>query len=569
MLVTLALALLLRLALLSVRWINADEGAHLLDARLVWQGMVPIIDYASRQPLYTYLLALFVKAFGTSLAAGRLLPLFASLAIAWMIYLIVRQLFDAASGWLAAAIYLFLPYTLIWSTVVKTEMPAVLFVCVSAWLFIQTLQQPRRWDLLLLAGMSAALAFYVRQSTLYLPVAVVLCLWIGEGFCKRLVWQKIAVFSAGFALVGAVVLWFYGGALTFEQMLFSQLNPLNLVWNRVAHSLGILPAAMRIVDREGFRILDQEVGYTLRAWRESILFSFFIVTAALWSLGRYLSKRNKPGKDPAYLFLALWIFILLLAYAFQSASRGFYSQYFLESLPAWLILAVPVIRGSLQGRHLLQRFVTVSGLFVLLFLAQRLMWQWRWPLWGHVVAAVVISAAVLLIRRYAFARETAPLTAAGLAVLMMTASVSGSVIGPKYECGWSPRTLDRVVALLQQQGQRSDTVLSGAMIWTHTSGLQPWGGVSHPTLFFMKYDPHFERDFEEAPPLFIIMDGYTEKKFSRYRAFLDRMVAERYERLASVPGSKWRVDVYRLAGAPALPEAALAARLDPPRELWP
>ena len=92
MLLTLAAAAAVRLLLMSVRWINPDEGAHLLDGRLIWQGLYPVIDYSSRQPFYAYLLALFIKLFGVTLTAGRLLPLLASLVIGWLIYRIGARL---------------------------------------------------------------------------------------------------------------------------------------------------------------------------------------------------------------------------------------------------------------------------------------------------------------------------------------------------------------------------------------------------------------------------------------------------------------------------------------------
>jgi len=113
MLLTLAAAAALRLLLMTVRWINPDEGAHLLDGRLIWQGLHPVIDYGSRQPFYAYLLGFFIKLFGVSLTAGRLMPLLASLAIGWLIYRIGARLYDPLRGWLAAVVYLFLPFSLI------------------------------------------------------------------------------------------------------------------------------------------------------------------------------------------------------------------------------------------------------------------------------------------------------------------------------------------------------------------------------------------------------------------------------------------------------------------------
>ena len=83
----LILGLVIRLGLLSLRWINPDEGAHLLDARLLLEGQMPVTDFGSRQPLYVLIIALFLKLFGLSHWAGRLMPLLSSLGVGWLLYI--------------------------------------------------------------------------------------------------------------------------------------------------------------------------------------------------------------------------------------------------------------------------------------------------------------------------------------------------------------------------------------------------------------------------------------------------------------------------------------------------
>jgi len=39
--------LALGLALLPLRWINPDEGAHLMDAKLLMEGLMPAVDFDS------------------------------------------------------------------------------------------------------------------------------------------------------------------------------------------------------------------------------------------------------------------------------------------------------------------------------------------------------------------------------------------------------------------------------------------------------------------------------------------------------------------------------------------
>ena len=78
----------------AVGTVGLDESAHLMDAVLALDGKVPLVDFDSRQPLYVYINALFLKLFGISYTAGRLLPLTCSLLIGIFVYLIANTLFE-------------------------------------------------------------------------------------------------------------------------------------------------------------------------------------------------------------------------------------------------------------------------------------------------------------------------------------------------------------------------------------------------------------------------------------------------------------------------------------------
>ena len=94
---------LLRLALFKVRWINPDEGAHLMDARLWLDGLIPIADFGSRQPFYVFMLLVFIKLFGVSLSAARLMPLLASMGSAFFLYLLGKKMWNRSVGMIAAS----------------------------------------------------------------------------------------------------------------------------------------------------------------------------------------------------------------------------------------------------------------------------------------------------------------------------------------------------------------------------------------------------------------------------------------------------------------------------------
>jgi hypothetical protein len=601
--------LILRALILPMRWINADEGAHLMDARLLLQGLVPVVDYASRQPFYTLLLAGFLKLFGISLAAGRWLPLLSSLGIAGMLFMLGRRLVDARVGLLAGAIYLLLPYSLIWSTVVKTEMPAV-FLCLVAALFLLCGLGSKEGErqAMLFSGFIAGIATFIRQPALYLSVATVLFLLIRHPHEGR--WRRISLFALGFVAACAVVALYYGRYMSLNEMAFSQLNPLNLIWSRIGHVLGLLPEQMRIVDSEGFRIFEQDSFYVLKAWRESILFSLVVLTAALmlglqWWRRHAGSRWSAARKNPLLLF-AIWFFLGLAAYGFQTYSSTYYSQYFLELLPT-LILPAAVFAHRLLNTlrwKTITVFLVFWPVFYLVFGLFRHFWVWQWPVAAHfgmallalaasqilpkiialkpgwllpaagaivsimlvswlqthapVLLYIVIGLCSIWLYRFHFAHASQAAWATLFFAAMITASYSGAVIGPQYESSWSPATLEGVVKVLHQQGREQDRVLSGAMIWTFSSGLQPFSGVTHPTVFLKKLDARFEEKFIEARPAFIVVDGYTQKKYSRYWPFIQQELRGHYDQVGEVGGSRWPVTIYHRTESPELGESPMA-----------
>ncbi len=596
-------ALVVRLLGMPLRWINPDEGAHLMDARLLLQGMIPVVDYASRQPLYTLLLAICLKLFGMTLWAGRLLPILACVGIGWMIFLIGRRLFDASTGIVAAAIYLFLPYTLIWSTVVKTEMPAVFFCCVAAYLLIVGLQsQSRVMVFFFLAGISSALAFYVRQTTLYLPAAVFLFLLFYPTEDRSVRWRRLGVYFAGFISVCLLVGLYYGYHLGLRSLLFSQLNPVHLIVSRLGHFFGALPAELRVVDSEGYRILEQDPAYAMQSWRDAVFFAAFILFAAGLALVQQLQSGDQQKANHIILLWLLWPLLAFLAYVYQSIQSVFYSQYFLEVVPYLTILAAAQILYLCKrlSWSVWRTLLMAALVFYVIFLLMRYFWHWQWPVAAHLSFAVGLTVVYMLAEKYLWKRiqsplpelltaaigivalawlghflRLEPLVYAAIAVMAMalvsyrrlqdtvvaalllvtfgwflTASYSGARIGPKYEAVWSPSTLHQVTKILTSQSEPSDTVLSGAMIWTFASGLQPYGGVTHPTVFIKKFDEDFEKKFQQQRPSFIILDGHSEKKFARYWSFIREEMEMNYSLVAEVKGAHYPVRIYRCKQLP-------------------
>lgn len=585
--------LAIRLYVLPMRWINPDEGAHLLDARLLLDGQMPVADFGSRQPFYVLVIALFLKLFGLSHWAGRLMPLLSSLGVGGLLYLFGKEWRDSVTGLISAAIYMFMPLVFVWSTIVKTEQLSILLGAASMYFLIRF--EKKKFRLLLVSGALAALAFYVRQPALYIPLAAaVFLLWRRPKPLK-----SILFYIAGFLSVCAVVVLFYLPHMSIKEILFSQLNPLNLIWNRIMHIFGLLPQEYRIVDDAGFRVLDQNMSYTLASWYNALSLTLFVVVgavAALFSRGDDSKKRRDVR-----ILLWLWIGFSLLLYLYQSASRGFYTQYFTEILPPLILLASFFIKemiagskrnwalvsgaalGAFFGISILQKvFIMLrpgmAGYFVLSLGAALLTFLWlkkesvnsMLQIVRVVLLLVLAGGSAIVFKMmglpdlYRFVFVLALLCVA-LHALDMTsfwsfdtyqllllmgfffaAFNSGLLLGPKYEAVWSNKTLDQVVQFLDEHGERMDDLLSGGMIWTFESGLRPYLNVPHPTEFFKHRYAGFEETLAKNPPQFIILDGYTHRKFAKYWTFIKEYMEVNYTRIARFEGSKYPVDIFQV-----------------------
>jgi hypothetical protein len=95
------------------------------------------------------------------------------------------------------------------------------------------------------------------------------------------------------------------------------------------------------------------------------------------------------------------------------------------------------------------------------------------------------------------------------------------------------------------------------MIWEYEADLRPFMGIAHPLGLMGGLPPErrdrLRRQLEDAPPAFIIVDGFTEVTYLRQLPTLREIMAERYTLELSIPGTRFPtpVDVYRLRDSSA------------------
>ena len=616
LLVLLLAGVLVRVGLLYLRWINPDEGAHLMDARMVLDGLRPVVDYESRQPFYIYSLAMLFKFLGVHLWVGRLLPLISTIGTSVMLFLIGRRMFNSIVGLIACAVYLFLPLSLVWSTIVKSETLAVFLGCISIFFMLKTFDHAvRNAGWIILAGMFAALAFYSRQLSIYLPAITFFYFLLRRDTKIRQKFSFFLQYLLGYAAICVAFGAFYIQDMGIQALLFSQLNPLNLVYINVLNLFGALPEELQVAQSSGIRLLDQDMAFTLKQWTNVFYFSLFILVGAFAvgvraifgsDAGNRIRKRIAEHRNH-YILLILWLVLVLLPYIVQSIVRGYYTNYFMELLPPLILLAslyFEVLFRKTGARFFLFLPVALSSHY-LFFLVQKVLWRYYpgigiYMLIGALVASLslyffirkwefkimfilnLVSTLIIGVLYYSLIVAGAGEVLSSLLTMFLlyfvikhlsmrlmkyndnkhmrsfvrfyiiivafviTGAYSGRYIGPQYNSVWSPQTLKQVNQVLQDNSEVRDQVLSGASIWGLEQYLYPFLGKTHPTEFLKQAWPDFEKQFQENRPRFIIVDGYTEKKFVRFWDIIDRDIRLNYTEIARFSGSLYPVIIYKL-----------------------
>lgn len=394
-------SLSLRLSLVDKKWVNPDEGAHLMDAALLLDGDIPVVDFSARQPLYVAVLAGSLKVLGTNLSAGRIVTVLFSILTGVFVFLLARSLFDAKVATLSAVIYWSLPFEIFASAGVKTEPFVNLLVCMSLWaMAVFGEAQHRRW--LILSGVLAAMAFYMRQSALIVPPLVIIYLALSTQRRGLTLAKDIAGFAAGYVAVFTSVVAFYSLLLPPSVVLQGSLTPYALLQGLV-RTLGGLFAGQPAPVPSG---IDTAMSAT-EEWNGSLYYlidavsmhSFLLIAFGL-SIIAWIRGTNRLAPSTwtsrvtkSHLVLYCWVVLLGLAYVYWLAQRGFFIDYFREFIPplviifaAWLRYSVP----TLEQERVVERWILVG-------LAVAIPWfliQARFPGWigtGH-HASLAITA---------------------------------------------------------------------------------------------------------------------------------------------------------------------------------
>ncbi len=537
-------SLSIRLWLLDKRWINADEGPHLMDAVLVLDGKVPHVDFASKGLFYVYSIAVFLSLFGRSYVSGRLLPVTCSLLVGMVIFLLATELFDRKVGLLSSVLYWMLPLEVTQSTVVKTEPLVSLLTCLTFYGMARSwLHGQRSW--LVVAGILSALGFYVRQSALFIPVVVSAFIVLSHGRRVRQVAERLGLFLAGYGAVVLCVMGYYSRLVSPHQLW--GFSPLGWAVARFASTLAASPQSIDPSSAHASAISWGPIYWDYV--RQAVYFDCFLILGLGYSIlqfGYGFIARGAPRRTTQHSsesFMYLWLFFLFTAYAFYFYSRGFFIDYSREFLPplvivlsAWVLKSIPSL-----GRDRVLEWFVLGGLCLSagLFLVQGY-FPGSFGLGHHASLAIAVIALLTFAggftsspRRIAFlsilsiiaafiviSREVpwkAYLSGAGpslamvgliygltwtllgekarpslreygkfvclssvLAAFVVSVSFSATVLGLTYDSTWSPQAVEKIAMDLRAQTGDADEVISGGVIWEFQALRRPFQMISHP-----------------------------------------------------------------------------------------
>ncbi len=373
-LIILLLSVLVRLLLIGNRWINADEGAHLMDASLVIDGYIPLLDFSSRQPFYTYCIAGIFKIFGTGLLQGRLFPLFFSLLVAFLVFKIGKQLLNESVGLLSAAIYMLLPLEIYNSIIVKTIPFVTFMICLNFYLLLLYFRHDKLlW--LVLSGAAAALGYYVRESALIAPATAFVLLFLSFRQNKSKLIGGYAGYAIGYLAIVSGMLAFFARYLGWNVLFSRSLNPLSFIVKSFDKLTAFSKSSADVVQAAATS-MHPDYGY----YFNYILQAFYPHAFLLLALGFTLIKiyrqplpdqiNDGPTKENhPFLFLYTWTGFLFLAYAYHFLTRGFYIDYFREFLPPLSIACAAWLLDPENRLHLSAGFVWPSFFFSVVFFA--------------------------------------------------------------------------------------------------------------------------------------------------------------------------------------------------------
>ncbi len=308
-----------RLWNLGILPVFSDEAIYIHWAQLIADDpnrlFLPRVD--GKQPLFMWLNALFLPGFDDPAASGRLVSVLAGFFTLAGVALIARRLFSAPVALAAGAIYALCPFAVFFDRLAVVDS---LLCAFGAWIAYYALKiaqgSDRSLKCFLALGAFMGLAFLTKAPALLLwPLPVFFLLAYGA-YKERIVWARLAV---------AVLI----ACLLILPYIFS------------GQGVGVLGRDFLFHKKDYFLSPGELLAFPWRIWIRNLVvtLNFYLgyMTMPVLALLAYefFSTLRRPDRDRT----ALWVWALFPALCIVVLANGFFSRYFLLTVPPLTILA--------------------------------------------------------------------------------------------------------------------------------------------------------------------------------------------------------------------------------------
>jgi len=383
--------------IINYEWIDTDEGNYIYDAKLLLEGARPFEDFYLKDVMYISILALFGKIFGFSLIIGRLLSIIFSLVTAIFVYKIGSMLHDKKTGLVACIIYIFMPFTIFWDSLIREYTLLMMLVGIAIYYAIK-FTRTEKPAYMIANSFFMFLALLTRRSVALLIIMELILL--AYMYRNRLNFM-LKTFIYGFIgiAVPLVLLLIYSYALdaSFIKMLGFEFTPYIEIfsWQQFLGLRAVLPywlfreasfimalciivlaynssKSMKKIMLFGvlFLVVTSEIifwylitFFPKRMGQYPITSEWFILTglfyAVLLFVTAYYESISNLTKHRQNGFILIWFFSMIAFYFFYPR---WHVVYFMELMPAAAIMAAPLLKELFRNKTVLNK----TFLFVLL-----------------------------------------------------------------------------------------------------------------------------------------------------------------------------------------------------------
>lgn len=480
------LSFLVRFFTLKVAWVDGDEGNYLYDAKLMLEGFVPFKDYVTRSPLYLCLLAISIKLFGTTLTAGRVVSLISSVGTTVLLYFLAKELYNKRTGLAAALIYALLPFTVFWSSIIKTEPTVAILNMLAIYLFVLGLKRRNNF-FIICGGAVVALAILVRESALGLLVIQVTFAYVYLSFQSKSSFKRKLSSTLSIALhIMAGILFVYVLILIIAVSfgLFDSIAPFfskfrGLLHNR-SSNLFSLHALHHV--RDGF----------LNLISTSLVEGFLEELAGPLVLGLlFIALALKGGRSRLSVFLTSLFCIGFGFFAYKVVTThllGLYPRYRFLLLFLLLVATIAVIYFHqapnlfASNALMLVWLVTYCCIYITHHKFHLMYFYEIMPVLCIMIAATFTTTVDVRFKDVLVSAMLFTLLISSFFTLKYYYSTHGLFRS------WSPHTVFKVSEYLQSMTEENDEIFTGSTIFVFCASRRLVRNISHPILY---------RDFSE------------------------------------------------------------------------